>query len=53
MMRGMDVRHLNYPAIPRQPKVEGAAALPMAIRRIEKLEARLKLLEKSKRAASI
>jgi hypothetical protein len=43
-------RHLNYPAIPRQAKAdESAAALPMAIRRIEKLEARLKLLEEEQK----
>ena len=43
-------RHLNYPMIPRQPKAdETAAALPMAIRRIEKLEARVKLLEEEQK----
>jgi hypothetical protein len=43
-------RHLNYPAVPRLAKPdEAAAALPMAIRRIEKLEARLKLLEEEQK----
>src|SRR5262245_31286520 len=43
-------RHLNYPAIPRQAKAdESSATLPLAIRRIEKLEARLKLLEEEQK----
>ena len=43
-------RHLNYPAIPRQPKAdEAAGALPLAIRRLEKLEARVKLLEEEQK----
>ncbi len=43
-------RHLNYPVVPRPLKAdEAATALPMAIRRIEKLEARVKLLEEEQK----
>jgi hypothetical protein len=43
-------RHLSYPAVPRPPKVdEMASTLPLAIRRIEKLEARVKLLEEEQK----
>ncbi len=43
-------RHLNYPAVPRPAKAdEMATTLPLAIRRIEKLEARVKLLEEEQK----
>lgn len=47
-------RHLNYPAVPR-PTPQDAARdlLPQMLRRMERLEARLKMLEEENRLGSI
>ncbi|MBS0209675.1 MAG: hypothetical protein JSS27_12065 [Planctomycetes bacterium] len=43
-------RHLNYPTVPRtRPVDESKQAVPLLIRRVERLEARLKLLEEEQR----
>lgn len=43
-------RHLNYPAVPRARRItDSPQLLPQLIRRIEKLEARQKLLEEEQR----
>lgn len=46
-------RQLNYPAVPRQQKFEEEAALVTQLqRRVDRMEARLKLLEEEQRGAS-
>lgn len=43
-------RHLNYPAVPRpKPIDDNKHAIPLMLRRIEKLETRLKILEEETR----
>ena len=43
-------RHLSYPTVPRTRRVdESKQALPLLLRRMERLEARLKLLEEEQR----
>lgn len=43
-------RHLNYPAVPRAKKVdESVHVLPGLLRRVERLESRLKLIEDEQR----
>jgi hypothetical protein len=43
-------RHLNYPSVPRQKKAdESEHVLPLLLRRVERLETRLKLLEEEQR----
>lgn len=43
-------RHLNYPSVPRpQPIDESKHLLPQALRRLERLETRIKLLEEEQR----
>lgn len=43
-------RHLNYPTVPRPQTVdETKAVLPLLVRRVERLESRLKLLEEEER----
>jgi hypothetical protein len=43
-------RHLNYPRVPRlQPIDESRTLLPQLLRRVERLETRLKLLEEEQR----
>jgi hypothetical protein len=43
-------RHLNYPVVPLPTRAdEAVTALPMALRRIEKLEMRVKLLEEEQK----
>lgn len=44
-------RHLGYPAVPRpQPRNENPDLIPQLMRRMERLEARLKLMEEERRA---
>ena len=43
-------RHLGYPSVPRPPRAdEQKNVLPLLIRRVERLEARLKLVEEEQR----
>jgi hypothetical protein len=43
-------RHLNYPTVPRPKRVdENKQILPLLLRRVERLESRLKLLEEEGR----
>ncbi|MBL9092013.1 MAG: hypothetical protein JNL96_12370 [Planctomycetaceae bacterium] len=43
-------RHLNYPTVPRPPRIdEQKQILPLLVRRVERLEARLKLVEEEQR----
>ncbi|HEX3869925.1 MAG TPA: hypothetical protein VHV77_05795, partial [Pirellulales bacterium] len=43
-------RHLNYPTVPRpKPPDESKQVLPLLLRRVERLEGRLKLLEEEQR----
>ncbi|MBL9081027.1 MAG: hypothetical protein JNK76_04435 [Planctomycetales bacterium] len=43
-------RHLNYPKVPRPPRAdENKHVLPLLVRRVERLEARLKLVEEEQR----
>ena len=44
-------RHLGYPAVPRpKPPDENKDAIPQIMRRMERLEARIKLMEEERRA---
>jgi hypothetical protein len=48
--RRRDPQHLNYPVVPRLPKAEETSAtLPLLLRRVEKLESRLKLMEEEQK----
>jgi len=43
-------RHLNYPLVPRtKPIDESRQVIPMILRRVERLETRLKLLEEEQK----
>ena len=43
-------RHLGYPSVPRPPRAdEQKNVLPLLLRRVERLEARLKLVEEEQR----
>ncbi len=43
-------RHLNYPSVPRPPRAdEQKQTLPLLLRRVERLEQRLKLVEEEQR----
>ena len=44
-------RHLGYPTVPRpKPMVENKDAIPQLMRRMERLESRIKLMEEERRA---
>jgi hypothetical protein len=43
-------RHLGYPEVPRpKPQDDSAAVLPLVLRRLERIEARLKIMEEEQR----
>lgn len=47
-------RHLGYPKVPRPlPPKENQDAIPQLMRRVERLESRIKLMEEERRAGSI
>jgi hypothetical protein len=45
-------RHLGYPVVPRpKPREENKDAIPQLMRRMERLESRVKLMEEERRAS--